>query len=542
MIRMQEPSGSRSISAQPMVPRAWHFPLVLGLLGLVVGGCGGGATDESNPGVAAAIKILTQPPATAVARQVLSTAPVVQVVDDAGDPVAQAGISIIVTIQTGGGSLAGTTAVQTNASGQATFANVSIGGLVGSKVLRFAGSGITGVNSSGIMLTAGPAAVLAASSTTNQTTLLGTAVTAKPSVKATDLDGNPVAGVAVTFAITGGGGSMTGGDQVTSALGIATVGSWTVGANPGANTMTASATGLTGSPVTFTATGSATVSNFTIDVVYLTSATANQQAAFAAAKARWEAIVTGDQVDMTISSPIDITACGATNGTTVSGTIDDVKIYVVLEAIDGPGNILGAAGPCILRQSGTRLPSVGVMKFDIADLADIEAQGELADVILHEMAHVLGYGTLWQAIPGFWTLNLITGVCTSNSVFTGAGAVNAYTNLNGGTGTSVPIENTGACDDGTRDSHWRETTFQDELMTGFITGATRPLSATTIRSVEDLGYVVNVAAADAFTTPNPFVALRKTPAVQGRHLKGDVLKGPLFSYDEATGQLHQLRR
>src|SRR5207249_8795640 len=39
------------------------------------------------------------------------------------------------------------------------------------------------------------------------------------------------------------------------ASGVATVGSWTLGMTAGTNTLTATAPGLTGSPVTFTATG-----------------------------------------------------------------------------------------------------------------------------------------------------------------------------------------------------------------------------------------------------------------------------------------------
>ena len=36
------------------------------------------------------------------------------------------------------------------------------------------------------------------------------------------------------------------------------------------------------------------------------------------------------------------------------------------------------------------------MSFDTADLARMEADGSLTDVILHEMGHVLGFGTLWS--------------------------------------------------------------------------------------------------------------------------------------------------
>src|SRR5207247_7186050 len=68
----------------------------------------------------------------------------------------------------------------------------------------------------------------------------------------------PVAGVAVTFAVASGGGSVSPRSPVTTnASGIAAVTSWTRGTRGGLNTLTATATGLAGSPVTFTATGTA---------------------------------------------------------------------------------------------------------------------------------------------------------------------------------------------------------------------------------------------------------------------------------------------
>ncbi len=75
-----------------------------------------------------------------------------------------------------------------------------------------------------------------------------TAVTTPPSVQVADAPGNGVAGVAVTFAVASGGGMITGGSATTNPNGIAAVGSWTLGWGP--NALTASASGLSGSPVT----------------------------------------------------------------------------------------------------------------------------------------------------------------------------------------------------------------------------------------------------------------------------------------------------
>src|SRR5205823_312457 len=101
---------------------------------------------------------------------------------------------------------------------------------------------------------AGAAAAIAANSPTSQTAPAGTAVGSPPSVIVKDANGNPVAGVAVTFAVAPGNGTITGGSQTTNGSGIATVGSWTLSATAGSNTLTATTTALTGRPVTFTLT------------------------------------------------------------------------------------------------------------------------------------------------------------------------------------------------------------------------------------------------------------------------------------------------
>jgi hypothetical protein len=78
----------------------------------------------------------------------------------------------------------------------------------------------------------------------------GSAVTERPSVVVYDQTGNPMGGVTVTFTGTGGG-TVTGGSQVTNAQGVATVGGWTLGATVGSYTLVASAANV--APVTFTA-------------------------------------------------------------------------------------------------------------------------------------------------------------------------------------------------------------------------------------------------------------------------------------------------
>lgn len=85
----------------------------------------------------------------------------------------------------------------------------------------------------------------------------GTAVAVAPAVRVADQFDNPVPNHAVTFALSAGGGALTGAAATTNAAGIATLGSWTLGSTicPNALAATAAGTGISGNPATFTATG-----------------------------------------------------------------------------------------------------------------------------------------------------------------------------------------------------------------------------------------------------------------------------------------------
>src|SRR5947209_10312717 len=136
------------------------------------------------------------------------------------------------------------------------FTTLVITGLVGPRTLSFTATGLTGVTSGGVTVTAGTATQVAVNAGNTQTATVGTAVLIPPSVIVKDASGNPVAGVAVTFAVATGGGTVSPTTAVlTNVSGIAAVTSWTLGTAAGPHTLTATATGLTGSPVTFTATG-----------------------------------------------------------------------------------------------------------------------------------------------------------------------------------------------------------------------------------------------------------------------------------------------
>ena len=118
--------------------------------------------------------------------------------------------------------------------------------------------GCSGGGSDLTVPTPGTAAKVAMVRGDAQTAAAGAVVATPPAAKVTDASGAPVAGVPVTFAVTAGGGSVNPATPVsTDATGVAAATSWTLGAVPGPNTLTATipGTGMTGNPVTFTATG-----------------------------------------------------------------------------------------------------------------------------------------------------------------------------------------------------------------------------------------------------------------------------------------------
>src|SRR6266545_302858 len=101
----------------------------------------------------------------------------------------------------------------------------------------------------------GPPAPLVIQAGNGQTALHDTPGPIAPAVLVQDQYGNPIPGASVTFAVSAGGGSVTGSPATSGADGVATVGSWTLGTTAGANTLSASTAGAT--PATFTATAAA---------------------------------------------------------------------------------------------------------------------------------------------------------------------------------------------------------------------------------------------------------------------------------------------
>lgn len=263
---------------------------------------------------------------------------------------------------------------------------------------------------------------------------------------------------------------------------------------------------------------------FDIVVNFIGGLTASQQGIFSGAESFWETRITGNRYDLTLTA-LQIDAEGV--------------------GIDGVGGVLGQAGPNTAVQTNGQpqdyaYASSGSMQFDTADLGALEGAGALFDVIVHEMAHVIGFGTLWNPAA----LNPVFGgtqnVYTDGSgQYTGAYALGTYNSEFGLTETSVPVELGGG--PGTANAHWNQTVpgetsdtvpifagGQRDLMTGFIGGpfggadaplVSTTLSDTTIASFADIGYRTIVTDPVA-PIPLPAAALMLLTALGALGLTG----------------------
>jgi len=217
-------------------------------------------TASATAGAAASIAISLGNNQSATVNTAVATDPQVIVRDQFNNPVS--GHSVTFQVLSGGGAVVPTTAITTNASGLATVTSWTLGTSAGTNnnTLRAQAAG-SGISNNPVTFTAsataGAPASVAVSLGNNQSAIVNTAVATDPQVLVRDAFNNPVPGASVNFAVTGGGGSVTGGSQTTNGSGLATVTSWTLGTSAGTNNNTLSATvtgsGIANNPITFTA-------------------------------------------------------------------------------------------------------------------------------------------------------------------------------------------------------------------------------------------------------------------------------------------------
>lgn len=203
--------------------------------------------------------------------------------------------------------------------------------------------------------------------------------------------------------------------------------------------------------------------------------------AFEDAAATWAAILAETEF-RNVSIDGD-TMCGEREVTI--GDVDDLLILVSFPfSIDGS---LARTGICVARWPSLE-PIASYVTIDRSELVELVEWGLLYEVALHEIAHALGFGVLWDR------LRLVESVPEAH--FTGPLAIAAFDDVGGQDyeGARVPTQS----DHG----HWRTLVFGPEIMTHALTGYGRKaLSIVTLQALADMGYKVDLSMADDYQLP-----------------------------------------
>ena len=184
------------------------------------------------------------------AASALAQQPSIQLRDASNNAVGQSGVTVTVAIATGGGTLGGTTTASTNASGVATFSNLSISGATGNRTLSFTSGALTAATSSAVAVTA-PATPTQVGLTV-QAISGQSGVTLAPGfvVQLMDATGAAVAQSGVVITATQATGSATLGGTLTASTGATGAANFSNLNFTGSGTQTVKFTSSTGLTVT----------------------------------------------------------------------------------------------------------------------------------------------------------------------------------------------------------------------------------------------------------------------------------------------------
>ncbi|MGH7605144.1 MAG: leishmanolysin-related zinc metalloendopeptidase [Gemmatimonadaceae bacterium] len=433
---------------------------------------------NSAPGTASKLVAVSSTNLAGTVGQPVSAPVVVRVTDGFDNGVA----AVPLGITTSGGGAAPST-VTSDAAGAATISPWTLGTVKGVNTLTVS-LGTTTI-SFAANAAAGPLQSFNILSGNNQSAFAGTSP-AQPVVLApVDQYGNNLDAQVANFSVLQGGGSLAAPTASSSADGTITMPRFTLGGS--ALPQQAAAT-LGSHTVTVSA---AVRSSYVIDVRFWgTAMSADQQALFTKSAARIRGIVVGSlpTVDATGTDPA---ICGVSGLPVLAESIPGLIIYASIQPIDGQGNLVAQSAPCVTRGASDLRTAIGVMKLDAADVNTISTT-VLQDIVTHEMLHILGVGSSWSKDGLLINFNSAIVAYIGTSGIAGCRAAGGIVSCM----SSVPVENTGGS--GTANSHWRETVFGSELMTGYVNIGEMPLSILTVRSLGDLGYSINPAGADPY--------------------------------------------
>jgi hypothetical protein len=175
--------------------------------------------------------------------------------------------------------------------------------------------------------------------------------------------------------------------------------------------------------------------------------------------------------------------CGGNAG--IDEVVDDLVVDLFMSTVDLPS--AAQATPCENGPDG--LPRYGFAEMDYESLEDVRTLGMLEEIALHELGHVLGFGTVAK-----W-LSFVPNSGSTDPRFIGPRALAENSAL--GRSSDIPVMTI----DGSYQPHWESTFLGPEIMATVPDGSA--LSRLTIASLGDLGYAVDPAAADPYTPQLP---------------------------------------
>jgi len=235
--------------------------------------------------------------------------------------------------------------------------------------------------------------------------------------------------------------------------------------------------------------------NFDIGLGFGPEVTTRQQSLFRNAAAYWQSALRFTEFEnLALNTTLTCSARGVTAEVTI-GTIDDVGVVFAVADIDGERGVLAVSRLCFVR-TRERTPVLGLTVFDRADIDWLAQQGNLREVALHELAHILGIGITWHR--GGLLRDPSELNPDADTHFAGPRAIAAFDAAGGRSysGAKVPVENGGD------DAHWRESVLGNELMTPKARiGVANPTSAITLQAFADLGYGIDASLAHSYRVP-----------------------------------------
>ena len=253
-------------------------------------------------------------------------------------------------------------------------------------------------------------------------------------------------------------------------------------------------------------------SPFNIDLVFLDYFTRKERDMWYRVVNRWESVIQMELPDYEFSEALVIECGDHSIRIPVGDQIDDLRIYITKfdkPPLDMSERIQGYGSPRIIRGSSS-MPSLPIIGC-IGIKQELPTHFDLWTTGLHEIGHVLGIGAFWKEHS-----KMLRGL-NADAHFAGPQAIAAFeqagrTNYQG---AKVPTERDGV--------HWRASVLFGELM---LPGSGVFLSAITLGALSDLGYSVDLSAADPYVLPplppptaakpvadaDPFCSLEGLPA------------------------------